>query len=148
MEESMLDGYSVRYPTLINPTKGDVIKLVLGVDTQADDYDPMIYEDLMESCVVEMFPYWWRDHVRQEQKRIGRDIRQHHVLMCEKCRKCIDIEIHHIISPIFRADIYGGNDPNNIQLLCHDCHKKTMNNEYRRQTEEALNKADPSGFSL
>lgn len=148
MNESMLDGYCVHFPTMINPTKGDVIKLVLGVDTQADDYDPLVYEDLMESCVCEMFPYWWRDHVRQEQKRIGRDIRKHHVLKCEKCGKEGDIEMHHIIPPIFRCDMYGGNDHNNIQLLCHDCHKKTMNNEYRHKFESIISRAGSSGLSL
>lgn len=141
MDECMLDGYSVKYPTLLNPTKADMFRIVLGIDVNSDDYDPLDYEDLMEDCACVMFPHWWRDHVRQEQKQIGRNIHKKN-LVCSECGSKDGIELHHIIPPIFRIDAYGGNDPDNIQLLCHDCHKKTMNNKYREGINNYLMKME------
>ena len=45
--------------------------------------------------------------------------RKNNKLTCNRCGKSENLEIHHII-PVAQ---WGGNDINNLMLLCQDCHK-------------------------
>ena len=78
-----------------------------------------------------MFPYYYRDRVRQNQKEILNALHCKNIkLICEECGSEDSVEMHHIVPPVGFAEYIGGNDSNNYKLLCHKCHKKTMNRKY------------------
>lgn len=46
---------------------------------------------------------------------------------CQLCGKEGDLHIHHIISPNGCERLF--NDPNNLIVVCHECHRKLHNNQ-------------------
>ena len=100
-----------------------IFKMVLG-----EDLDPFDISKQLVDCLVKTFPCWWETKVRNEQTNLRRYTLQPYLTTCEKCGKTnCETELHHIISPY----LLGGNEKENLLILCHDCHKETMKKEVK-----------------
>ena len=119
-------------PSIINPTKADIISRVCGIDiNDPKQYDPMDYFEWIEAAACIMFPYYCRDRVRQNQKQITKALKNRKIkIVCDECGSDYKVEMHHIVPSVGFDEYIGGNDSHNITFLCHKCHKKTMNRKY------------------
>ena len=113
--------YHEKYKTLSDSiTIADMVYLLTGkkIDNFIDNTAE--YLDILEESLLVAFYYFWQNKVRQEQYSIMRNFkRKNNKLTCNRCGKSENLEIHHII-PVAQ---WGGNDVNNLMLLCQDCHK-------------------------
>lgn len=113
--------YHEKYKTLSDSiTIADMVYLLTGkkIDNFIDNTAE--YLDILEESLLVAFYYFWQNKVRQEQYSIMRNFkRKNNKLTCNRCGKSENLEIHHII-PVAQ---WGGNDINNLMLLCQDCHK-------------------------
>ena len=113
--------YHEKYKTLSDSiTIADMVYLLTGkkIDNFIDNTAE--YLDILEESLLVAFYYFWQNKVRQEQYSIMRNFkRKNNKLTCNRCGKSENLEIHHII-PVAQ---WGGNDANNLMLLCQDCHK-------------------------
>ena len=113
--------YHEKYKTLSDSiTIADMVYLLTGkkIDNFIDNTAE--YLDILEESLSVAFYYFWQNKVRQEQYSIMRNFkRKNNKLTCNRCGKSENLEIHHII-PVAQ---WGGNDINNLMLLCQDCHK-------------------------
>ena len=113
--------YHEKYKTLSDSiTIADMVYLLTGkkIDNFIDNTAE--YLDILEESLSVAFYYFWQNKVRQEQYSMMRNFkRKNNKLTCNRCGKSENLEIHHII-PVAQ---WGGNDVNNLMLLCQDCHK-------------------------
>lgn len=113
--------YHEKYKTLSDSiTIADMVYLLTGkkIDNFIDNTAE--YLDILEESLLVAFYYFWQNKVRQEQYSMMRNFkRKNNKLTCNRCGKSENLEIHHII-PVAQ---WGGNDINNLMLLCQDCHK-------------------------
>ena len=113
--------YHEKYKTLSDSiTIADMVYLLTGkkIDNFIDNTAE--YLDILEESLLVAFYYFWQNKVRQEQYSMMRNFkRKNNKLTCNRCGKSENLEIHHII-PVAQ---WGGNDVNNLMLLCQDCHK-------------------------
>ena len=113
--------YHEKYKTLSDSiTIADMVYLLTGkkIDNFIDNTAE--YLDILEESLSVAFYYFWQNKVRQEQYSMMRNFkRKNNKLTCNRCGKSENLEIHHII-PVAQ---WGGNDINNLMLLCQDCHK-------------------------
>ena len=113
--------YHEKYKTLSDSiTIADMVYLLTGkkIDNFIDNTAE--YLDILEESLLVAFYYFWQNKVRQEQYSMMRNFkRKNNKLTCNRCGKSENLEIHHII-PVAQ---WGGNDVNNLMLLCKDCHK-------------------------
>lgn len=117
-------NYTVNYKT-INPDDPELLekifKMVLG-----ENLDPLNISGQLADCLVKTFPCWWETKVRNEQANLRRYTLKPYLTTCEKCGKTnCKTELHHVLSPY----LLGGNEKENLLILCHDCHKETMKKE-------------------
>ena len=113
--------YHEKYKTLPDSiTIADMVYLLTGkkIDNFIDNTAE--YLDILEESLLVAFYYFWQNKVRQEQYSMMRNFkRKNNKLTCNRCGKSENLEIHHII-PVAQ---WGGNDVNNLMLLCQDCDK-------------------------
>ena len=113
--------YHEKYKTLSDSiTIANMVYLLTGkkIDNFIDNTAE--YLDILEESLLVAFYYFWQNKVRQEQYSMMRNFkRKNNKLTCNRCGKSENLEIHHII-PVAQ---WGGNDINNLMLLCQDCHK-------------------------
>lgn len=121
----MID-YKAKYETLDPnaPALETIFKLVLN-----EEFDSRDYVDQAIDALKETFRYWWENKVRNEQQQLRKKILKPYLNTCEKCGKInCQTELHHVVSPIF----LGGNEKENLLILCKDCHKETMKREVKQ----------------
>ena len=118
--------YEAKYCS-INPDSSaleTIFKFVLN-----EDFDPIMCEDQMMEALLKTFIYWWEHKVRNEQNQLRKSTLKPLLTTCEKCGKTnCKTEIHHIVSPLN----LGGNEKENLLILCKDCHKETMKREVKQ----------------
>lgn len=81
-------------------------------------------KEQLVDIIVALFPTWYAQRVRREMNSIRKKMNK--VQICELCgQQTNSFEVHHIISPF---DL-GGNELENLQILCKKCHKQTFKAE-------------------
>lgn len=113
--------YHEKYKTLSDSiTIADMVYLLTGKKNDNFIDNTAEYLDILEESLLVAFYYFWQNKVRQEQYSMMRNFkRKNNKLTCNRCGKSENLEIHHII-PVAQ---WGGNDINNLKILCQDCHK-------------------------
>ena len=126
--------YHEKYKTLSDSiTIADMVYLLTGkkIDNFIDNTAE--YLDILEESLLVAFYYFWQNKVRQEQYSMMRNFkRKNNKLTCNRCGKSENLEIHHII-PVAQ---WGGNDVNNLMLLCQDCHKIIDKESFKKNKKQ------------
>lgn len=104
------------------PSIKEMVNIVLGETNSINDF-------AIRQALIEMFPYYWQAKVREEQTIMRRYGSKEH-MVCENCGKHGKLEMHHIIPVVD----FGGNEPENIMWLCHDCHAKIGGEQERKKS--------------
>lgn len=93
----------------------------------------------VQQIVLEYVPDWYEcrrkpqtktKKIRSEQTKIKRNVFCKENIVCAKCGEKSNLELDHILPIQFGGD----NSPENLQLLCHDCHR--VKTQYERKIKE------------
>ena len=95
------------------PSLEEMLRVMLG-----EEYDSIPEEERKDRAIKNVFYNCWFKFVRDEQSVVRRYKKLHP--HCDICGIKCETELHHI-RPVAE---YGGNEPENIMWLCHDCHSK------------------------
>lgn len=113
------------YKTLKNMEFSEAMQFVLtgyenNFSPETEDIDNFL--DNLMICFKIMFPYYHKKKVREEESKLRKQfIKNHKTFTCAKCKRkfqASEIHLHHK-TPVCK---YGGNEKENIVLLCKKCH--------------------------